>query len=118
MGRKRKEPEYKFRTGPDGEPILPGFFDDSCGYGIGNGGITVIGKFPLTFAETLVKAQAVKPQINTFCEFEGAYAFDYNGSGPVVILKDSGEAFNFAEYATKHGNELIHGWEPLPQTVK
>lgn len=33
MPKPRKEKPYQYRTGPDGEPILPGFFSDYGGYG-------------------------------------------------------------------------------------
>lgn len=72
-----------------------------------------------TYEQALEKAKEVKPQINSYCEFKGAYAFAFDngpqegGESPVVILKDTGEALNFVGYAVKHGNELIQEFGPL-----
>lgn len=73
----------------------------------------------LTYEQALARAKKVKPQINSYCEFAGAYAFSFDsgsqdgGEGPVVILKDTGEALNFIGYAVKHGSELIQEFGPL-----
>lgn len=73
----------------------------------------------LTYEQALAKAKGVKPQINSFCEFEGAYAFSSatgpqdGGESPIVILKETGEALNFVSYAVKHGKELIQEFGPL-----
>lgn len=73
----------------------------------------------LTYEQALEKAKAIKPQINRYCEFKGAYAFSFDdgpadgGESPVVILKDTGEALNFVSYATKHGSELVREFGPL-----
>lgn len=68
----------------------------------------------LTYEQALAKARTLKPKINGCTEFKGAYAFyddsdEYTigGDSPVIILKDTGEALNFAAYAFKHGHEVI-----------
>lgn len=116
MGRRKKQ-EYKPRIGPDGEPILPGFFDDTLGCEAPL--IILSGPDGFTYAGALREARKVKPQITRYCEFEGAYGFDGDGTaqdgrdGPVVVIKATGEVLPFTSYAPQHSGELIQEWGPL-----
>lgn len=59
----------------------------------------------MNYEAALKKAKRLKPNIDRCAEYETAYSFSssaddftFGGDGPVVILKDSGEAINFVDF--------------------
>ena len=68
----------------------------------------------LTYEEAYAIAREKKSMINYCTEFNNAYAFGYDdgqyhvgGDSPIVILKDTGEDFNFIDYAIRDGGGKI-----------
>ena len=58
----------------------------------------------LSFESALAIAKQLKRNIDYCTEYENAYSFSckenfsFGGDGPVVIMKDSGEAINFVSF--------------------
>lgn len=72
----------------------------------------------LTYEEALKKAKQLKSRINKCTEFNNAYSFYYNsgkaqdgGENPVVIMKETGEALNFIQYAITPNKEIIREFD-------
>ncbi len=59
----------------------------------------------VNYEAALKKAKRLKPNIDRCAEYEKAYSFSskadeftIGGDGPVVVLKDSGQAINFIDF--------------------
>lgn len=72
----------------------------------------------ISYEDALIKARQLKSQINRCTEFTNAYAFGYTtgentigGESPLVIMKDTGEALNFIDYAVTPDKEIIQQFD-------
>lgn len=72
----------------------------------------------LTYEEALKKAKGLKSRINRCVGFNNAYSFFYKsgkkqdgGENPIVIMKETGEALNFIEYAITSNKEIIREFD-------
>ena len=70
----------------------------------------------ITYEEALAKAKSLKPNIDNCGEYEKGYIFgsheddeSFGGDGPVVILKETGEAVNILEF--EDSGKLIHEFD-------
>jgi hypothetical protein len=72
----------------------------------------------LSYDEALAIARGKKSKINKCTEFSNAYAFcfsdgtiKYGGDAPVVIMKDTGMALNFIDYAITPDKEVVREFD-------
>lgn len=72
----------------------------------------------IRFEEALNKAKALKPDIDGGTEWEKGFVFssskdegNIGGPGPVVILKESGEAVNMSDFMLNNPGKMIKDFE-------
>lgn len=72
----------------------------------------------LNYEEALSVAKSKKSKINKCIEYNKAFAFSYEdgvcrdgGDSPVVIMKDTGEAINFIEFAIMPDKEVVREFD-------
>lgn len=72
----------------------------------------------LSYDRALKIAREKKSKINRGVEYENAYSFYYDdgidrvgGENPIVVMKETGETFNFVHYAMKMLTDEVRRFE-------